>query len=322
MPRLKVYLLGPPRIELDSLSVKVETHKALALLAYLAVTGKSYRRDFLINLLWPDHNRSKGLAALRRSLFALKGALPDEYLDVDRENVGLNSDADLWVDVDRFHRLLAGCREHGHTPSEACADCVEPLTEIVGLYRGDFLEGFSLEDSVNFDDWQFSQIQDFHSDVVNALERLVDWHIGRDELEVAIQHCQRCLGLDRSNEGIHRHLIKSYANTGRRTAALRQYEECVRVLGEELDVPPQEETTQLYEAIKENSFSMKGEEQETEVPPIHKHVDIPKDNLPRQLTSFIGRGDEMEEIKRLLTIDSSILKGTVITTSKGGQFAG
>ena len=43
-----------------------------------------------------------------------------------------------------------------------------------------------------------------------------------------------------------------YAWSGERNAALRQYRECVRILEQELGVPPLEETTSLYQNILEN----------------------------------------------------------------------
>ena len=39
MPRLSLYLLGPPRIERQGRPTQVDTRKAVALLAYLAITG-------------------------------------------------------------------------------------------------------------------------------------------------------------------------------------------------------------------------------------------------------------------------------------------
>jgi hypothetical protein len=44
--------------------------------------------------------------------------------------------------------------------------------------------------------------------------------------------------------------MQLYDGSGQPTAALRQYEEYVRLLEEELGLPPEEETTTLYEAIK------------------------------------------------------------------------
>ena len=297
MSQLNLYLLGPPRVELDGAPIKVETNKAMALLAYLSVTGKSQRRDSLVVLLWPDHDRTRGRAALRQSLYILNKSLPGDWLKVDRDILGLNPNVDIWVDAKGFHNLIVQCRGHGHSPSEVCPECVEPLTEAAGLYRGDFLEGFGLQDSINFDDWQVSEARSLHAEAVNALERLVDWHVGREEgagLVKGIGHAQRCLELDRNNEGMHRRLMESYAQTGRRTAALRQYDECVRILKEELGTSPQEETVKLYKAIKNNQV-------ESFKAPSYAPLETPKNNLPIQLTSFIGRDEEMAEIKSLLT---------------------
>jgi DNA-binding SARP family transcriptional activator len=51
MARLALYLLGPPRIELDGEPVHIGRRGALALLAYLAVTGRLHNREALASLL-------------------------------------------------------------------------------------------------------------------------------------------------------------------------------------------------------------------------------------------------------------------------------
>ena len=56
MSGVKLFLLGPPKIEIDGFLVKVDTRKVMALLAYLAAMGESYRRDLLVNLLWPEYD--------------------------------------------------------------------------------------------------------------------------------------------------------------------------------------------------------------------------------------------------------------------------
>ena len=251
MPRLSLYLLGPPRIERDGVPIKVDTRKAIALLAYLAMTRERHRRDALVNLLWPEYDQSHGRGALRRTLSALKRALAGDWLDIDRENVGLNPDADLWLDVDRFRHHTGQCQAHEHPASEACPTCPTPCVNAVALHRGDFLIGFSLRDSVNFDDWQFFQSEGLRRELAGALERLVHCYSAQGTFEPAIGCARRWLALDRLNEAAHRHLIQLYAWSGRRSAALRQYQECTRVLESQLGVSPQEATTALYRAIVE-----------------------------------------------------------------------
>ena len=68
MSRLALFLLGSPRIERDGEPVHIPRRKAVALLAYLAVTGQTHRRDALATLLWPEHDQSHARAGLRRAL--------------------------------------------------------------------------------------------------------------------------------------------------------------------------------------------------------------------------------------------------------------
>ena len=49
------YLLGSPRLERDGKPVQVDTRKAIALLAYLVITGKRHSRDTMAAFLWPDY---------------------------------------------------------------------------------------------------------------------------------------------------------------------------------------------------------------------------------------------------------------------------
>jgi hypothetical protein len=44
---LALYLLGPPRIERNGVPIQVDTRKAIALLAYLAVAGENRQRPFV-----------------------------------------------------------------------------------------------------------------------------------------------------------------------------------------------------------------------------------------------------------------------------------
>ena len=294
MSRLRLYFLGPPRIEKDSIAVEISRRKAIALVAYLAVSGSSHSRDVLATLLWPEYDQTRARAALRRDLSLLNKAFSKGWFEAEREKIGLKGRQGLWLDVDQFRKYLSEWRTHGHGMGEICPECLKPLTEAVGLYRGDFLSGFSLKDSLNFDDWQFFQTEDLRAQVIGVLERLVQWHSDKGESNTAIGHARRWVEIDRANEEAHRYLIELYTETGRHAAALRQYKECVKTLERELGQPPQKETVLLFESIKK-----KGEKDTISSP---KAMDTSsKTNLPRQLTSFIGREHEIAEIKRLLS---------------------
>src|SRR5829696_6516502 len=251
--RTTISLLGAPRIEHEGVPVEVDTRKAIALAAYLAVTRQSHTRDALAGLLWPEYNQSRARAALRRTLSSLGKARAEGWLHADRESVDLARDT-VWVDVTRFHELLAECKEHGHPESGVCPECLPPLTEAAALYRDDFMAGFGLRDSVAFDDWQFFQSESLRRELAGALERLARGRGALGEWEAAIAHARRWLAMDPLHEPAHRMLMALYAWSDQRAGALRQYRECVRVLDQELGVTPLEETTLLYRAIQENEL--------------------------------------------------------------------
>ncbi len=219
MARLTISLLGPPRIEVDGEPIAVDTRKAIALLAYLAVTGERKSRETLAALLWPEHDSEHARAALRRTLSALSKALGGDFLDVERAAVALDP-SDAWLDVTEFRGHLTGSRD----------------ADAVALYRGDFLAGFGLRDSVEFEDWQFFEAETLKRELAGALERLAGERGAEGQFDGAIELARRWLALDPLQEPAHRLLMELYARSDQRSAALRQYRDCVRVLDGELGV--------------------------------------------------------------------------------------
>jgi DNA-binding SARP family transcriptional activator/predicted ATPase len=284
---LKVFLLGSPRLERDGHPLGVDTRKALALLAYLVLNRAHYSRDALANLLWSEYAQSNARAALRRTLSVLNSALGGDCLEIDRDEIGVAPNARLWVDVDEFHRTLSDCQHHGHSSSDICADCIALLKQAAALYRDDFLAGFTLRDSPNFDEWQFFQTETLRREFAGVLEKLVRHHSAQKEYEAAITHARRWLALDPLHEPAHRALMQLYAASGQRAAALRQYRECVRVLGEGLGVAPLEETTRLYEEMKSSSGGAREQGRVGEKTPLRPISPAP---LPSPL---VGRSAEV-----------------------------
>ncbi|HET7478682.1 MAG TPA: AAA family ATPase [Rubrobacteraceae bacterium] len=295
MPDTRLFLLGSPRIEHAGAVIEVDTRKAVALLAYLSIEEGRHGRDALAGLLWPEYSQSKSRAALRRTLSALSGLRSAGPLEVDRESAALNRDG-TWIDAVRFRELLERCRTHGHPETEVCAACLPILSEAAGLYHGDFLAGFGLRDSFDFDDWQYFQAESLRRELGGALERLARGYGARNEWEQAIAYARRRLALDPLSESAHRALMQAYALSGQRADALRQYRECVRTLEKELGVPPLAETTGLYRTIEQGGTP----------PPFSIHTVPEADTLQPESASevrfsgspMVGRAREWEDLRK------------------------
>jgi len=268
MATLTLQLLGNPEIKLAGKPIEVDTRKAIALLAYLALTGERHRREKLAAFFWPETYTDKALGALRRTLSVLNKALGGLGLEIERETVSFVAGPEVWVDVAEFSRL-------------ARADEIPALHQAAALYRGDFLEGFSLKDSAAFDDWQFLQSEALRRKLAGVLEKLV---IARTD--AAIEHAHRWLALDPLHEPAHRALMQLYAEAGQYAAARHQYQTCERILREELGVAPLSETVALFERLKVS----RGESERVSTPPAHPLTFSPA-RLP-----LVGREQELAQL--------------------------
>jgi predicted ATPase/DNA-binding SARP family transcriptional activator len=316
---LKLYLLGPPRVELDGTPVALQRRKTLAMLIYLAVSGQPHSRDALATLFWPNLDQHRARAYLRRDLAVLNTSLGGKWLETDREIIELRQDPGLWLDISHFRHLVVASQSHDHPRESTCADCLPLLTEAAALYNNDFLAGFTLADSVEFDDWQFFQTESLRQELAGLLERLVVGLSTQESYEAAIPHARRWVALGPLHEPAQRQLIYLYDQVGQPAAALRQYEEYVKLLEEELGLPPEEATITLHEAIKakrifapfiktEEQHSKKAAEQKKAAdttissPPldVNREGKPPIHNLPPQPTPFVGREKDLAEIRHLL----------------------
>lgn len=295
MSRLALWLLSTPRVEIDGVPLEVDTRKAIALLAYLALNDAPQGRDQLAALLWPSYADPR--ARLRRTLSVLNSALGGAWLLVDRETIALRRTGDLFVDVAHFQQRLAECRRHHHPPEATCAACIPRLIEAVTLYRADFMAGFSLRDSEEFDAWQILQAELLRRELTVALERLTSGLAARADLAGAISYGLHWVALDPLHEPAHRRLIQLYAQAGQRAEALRQYQACAEVLRRELGLAPAPETSDLRLRVERGEIGGAPEARPPApaAPAPALHSAIPRSPLP-----LIGRATELTTTLELL----------------------
>src|SRR5512144_349291 len=110
-PRLVLKFLGLPQVHLDDQPVATDRRKAIALLAYLAVSDSDhspqrYSRESLSTLFWPDYEQAKAFSNLRRTIWEVHQALGEGWLSADRDSVQLNEETDIDLDVAHFLNLI------------------------------------------------------------------------------------------------------------------------------------------------------------------------------------------------------------------------
>ena len=248
MARLSISCLGPFQVTLDGQPVTdFKSNKVRALLVYLAVEAdRPHPREVLAALLWPDWPDREALSNLRYALSDLRGVIGDRaadppYLLITRNTLQFNSVSDHWLDVRAFTDLAL-------LEDPAC------LEEAVNLYRGGFLDGFSLGDSPAFEEWALFTRERLARRVSSALHQLAAMYEQRGDYGQAQSFARQQIELEPWDERAHQHLMRVLALAGQRSAALAQYEACRRLLAGELDVEPSGETTELYRQIRDGTL--------------------------------------------------------------------
>ena len=289
---LEIRLLGPVEIVVDGTPLSVDTRKAVALLAYLAVAGRPQDRGHLADLLWPDYDEERGRATLRRTLSALRSGLGDGWIEVDRTRVGLVGDG-VHLDVSSLEGLE---KLHKHPEGESCPSCLDALRDVVELHRGDFMQGFVLRDAGGFEEWQLAQSERIRRELGTALDLLIDSYIALGHDDEALGVAEKRIGLDPLNEPTYRALMRIHARKGHRGAVVDAYRTLVAILERELGVEPLEETTDLYRALSRGASPQPTAEKEV--------VAGDPGRLP-----FVGRSHEWDRLVSAYQTTGSLIIG-------------
>jgi WD40 repeat protein/DNA-binding SARP family transcriptional activator len=252
MPHLTLDLLGPLRISVDGHLLDLRVRKELALLAFLAVEQQRHRREMLLDLLWPDMPEEAARNNLRGVLAGLRRALRTAAatLIADRQYVQLTLAGDHMLDVATYRGRVAAVGVHAHIAPERCDACLARLAEAAELYRGDFLESFSLPDSAPFEEWAVVQREQLHQQQLGALDMLASAAELRADHSAQIAYARRQLVLEPWREQAHAQLIRGLWASGQRAAALEQYHACCRILADDLGLEPSNELAALAEQLR------------------------------------------------------------------------
>ncbi|GAC1348967.1 MAG: hypothetical protein NVSMB27_18650 [Ktedonobacteraceae bacterium] len=266
MSKLNLALLGTPEIRHDGQLVTFSTRKVMALLIYLAVEGGMHSREKITTLFWPESDTTRGRGSLRLTLTYLRDALGGEsakdhahmHLIAERDALSFDFRSPHELDV---HTLQTAFKQ---TRTNANAENLQEATRrtlfsqwqtAVGQYRSNFLDGFSLSDAPDFDDWIRLQREAWHQRMTTVLDRLLQVQFDAGELPGAIDTAHRWVAHDPLNEIAYHRLMQVQFAAGDRNAALRAYEACRSMLAKEYHARPGTETTDLAERIRTKALS-------------------------------------------------------------------
>jgi DNA-binding SARP family transcriptional activator len=260
---LGITLFGSLQIAFDDKPIRgIAADKIRGLLIFLAVEAdQPHRRNVLAEMFWP--NRQNGVARknLKQAIANLRKVLGDRetttpFLLISRDEIQFNLESSHRVDVNEFCELLDASANHGHQEGDGCEDCEELLKQASELYQGEFLAEFSLPDSQVFEEWALINRELFQQRAARAYRELIAFFEEENELKEARKYARRLVRLAPWNEESHRIMMRLLARSGKRSAALKQYDICRRITADEFGVEPSKATKELYQSIREGEIGI------------------------------------------------------------------
>lgn len=230
-----------------------ESVKVRGLLAYLAIESeRPHSRDALTGLLWPDWPQSSARRSLSQALFNLRQVIGDPsanppYLLIDRLNVQWNRASAAALDFWAIEPLL-------RLPATKLSP--EMLEVVTDCYRGKLLAGFVIDESDPFLRWLEGRREQLHRQVMLVFDERIRRLMaqGNDTLPEALQLAEQQLTFEAWREESHRHVMQLLALQGQRSAALAHFEQCKKLLADELAVEPDAQTMQLLAQIQRDEI--------------------------------------------------------------------
>jgi DNA-binding SARP family transcriptional activator len=236
MGTLQLKFLGDLEVVRDGETMALPpSKKTRALLAYLALNSRSFRRDRLCELLWEIPDDPRG--SLRWSLSKLRRLVDDhdrERIVADRAGVRFDATG-VEIDVDALKRIANG---------QLAGTATDTLEDAASRFRGHFLEGLELSNFHDFHAWCVAEREAITQSQARILSELTA-RLGSDS-ERALPYARALVGICPYEESARADLIRLLVARGRIDEAEQQYELGARML-KEVGAEP---TGALYRALR------------------------------------------------------------------------
>lgn len=210
--------------------------------------------DALAEALWPGSSPDKATQNLRRAISDLRRTLEPElpprvssrYLVVSDETYALCLPAGSCVDDVEFEQKITRALQNAsrlRAPKE-CQRAIAELESVLDLYTGDYLA------EVPFEDWALARREFLRHQLLRGTRRLAQLHLDAGQFEEAIATAHCALAHESWDEESTLILMQAYT-AGNIPAALRAYETLRQRLAQDLDIPPRDDLTALYNRLRE-----------------------------------------------------------------------
>lgn len=211
--KLEARFLGTPIIKKNGEEVFFSYNKVNALVYYILVKG-TVLRDELSGLLWGDKPEAIARKNLRNAIYEAKKILgADTFISPRKAIIKLNPQVELSLDCHAFEK--------------------DPRGNLAN-YEGDFLQGFFIKDSLEYEEWYLHERSRLKSIYIETLTALAREAFAAHEYSALEGYGKRVLLYNPYDEEMYALLLRAYRAQGKIQACTELYEKLRKMYKYEL----------------------------------------------------------------------------------------
>lgn len=219
--------------------VKWKTAKSKELFAFLVSNLHNYvHRDTIIDQLWPEHDYKKAKIQLHTSMSHLRKMLDS----IGYEQVISFSNQSYALELDTLQCDSIDLENMIQLHPEVNPGNIQTFEQVVQQYTGDYMEKNSYV-------WATVKTQSIRQKLFQLLQKMIDYYVAYDDSDKKQHYLQILLKHNPYSEYTLQQLMLHYIKVGNRSAAVQAYHLFTELLLDDIGIPPDRATTEIYESI-------------------------------------------------------------------------
>lgn len=237
-PRLDIRSLGWTRVMVNANPVEWPTQSVRELFFFFLTSHKPLSKEQVAEALWPDLEDPERIKQrFKNELYRLRRAVGPDIILLDGDLYRFNRFLDYDHDLDDFESYLTRARS-----AQTDADRIENYEKAVELVNGVYLADIGAA-------WAIIDRERIQRTFLEAVIKLAELYEKINNPEKMLNACRRVLELDPAYEPAHQLAMRAHSARGDRKAIARQYQLCMEESQRLFNLPPTEETEELYRRL-------------------------------------------------------------------------
>jgi LuxR family maltose regulon positive regulatory protein len=240
-PKITIHAFGASQVELDGKPVTIpewiSQKRVRELFFYILAHPEGLTKESIGIVFWPESTSAQLKLQFKNAIYRMRYALGQDVIEFENDRYRFNHNLDYEYDVETFASYLNKAQNSPDKKEKR-----KLLEQAASVYQHPYL--VDIEGS-----WVIPIRESLWQEYTTCVSSLARLCLESDCYDQVLEYSQKLLAIDSCLEEAHRLAMRAYAAKGDRAGLVRQYERCKQALRDEIEAPPSQQTTALFNSL-------------------------------------------------------------------------